>query len=149
MEMAQLTITIDGHQTIPNPLLKISLSIDDQIFNIDPTRPNTIQFDYDIAQIVEHKFTLSIDGKKDYLEQFYFGKLTQNIPELSYVVDTIQFNNIDVTNILQTHAKYYHDMNGDSEPIIENYTNWFGCDGQLVSNFKTPLFAWFIVDFEF
>lgn len=147
--MARLTITINGHQTIPDPLLKISLSIDDQSFDINPTQSNTIYVDYNIDQVVEHKFALLVDGKKDYLEQFYSGKLTQDIPNLSYIVDSIQFNNTDVTNILQTHAEYHHDMNGDSAPIVENYTNWFGCDGQLISNFKTPLFAWFIVDFEF
>jgi hypothetical protein len=144
-----LEITIVGHQTIADPLLDVLLVIDDQSFTLDPTQINTIHVDYNIDQVVEHRFKLCINGKKEYLQKFYQNQLTQNIPDLAYIVDTIQVNNMDVTEILQTHAKYYHNTNGDTDLIVENYTNWFGCDGELVSSFKTPLFAWFIVDFEF
>ena len=147
--MPTLEITIDGHQNMSDPLLEVLLVIDDQSFIIDPTRANTIYFDYVIDRIVEHKLKLCINGKKEYLQKFYQNELTQNIPDLAYIVDSIQVDKMDVVGILQTHAKYYHNTNGDTDLIVENYNNWFGCDGELISSFKTPLFAWFIVDFEF
>jgi hypothetical protein len=148
--MNTLKIKFVGHQTISYPVLSVSVMIDNINYILDPLQTeHEFVISYDKDQVTEHQFAIVIDGKQNYLEQLYQGKIFDDIPNLSYVIDQLLIDDHDIIPILLTRAKYYHNTNGETDSKIEEYTNWLGYDGRLQFRFLTPLFTWFIADYEF
>jgi hypothetical protein len=149
-----ITITIGTHQNIEHPKLDISLILDDQVFVFDSAKTlHEVTFEYDSTKISQHRFEFKVSGKQQHLEKFYVDSAhnisTADIPSMACIIDRIEFDGHDVTSILMNTSKYYHTTNGQTESMSEEYTNWLGYDGSIISTFLTPLFSWFIVDYKF
>ena len=145
--MSKLIIALDSRQTIPG--LNVSVHVDDAVF---PVTENHQEFtiDYNSETINTHTFKIVVDGKKQLLQKLYNNKIDLDVPAMAFIIESIKFNDLDVTPFLQhLAAKYTHDTNGDTDTIVENYTDWLGADGALTFDFKTPIFTWLLKDFEF
>jgi hypothetical protein len=144
--MSTLIITLNSRQTIPG--LNVSVQVDDVVF---PVIENHHEFaiNYNPTTIKPHTFKIVVDGKKQLLQKLYNNKIDLDVPSMAFIIESIKFNDLDVTPFLQHLAKYTHDTNGDTDTIIENYTDWLGADGVLNFDFKTPIFTWLLKDFEF
>ena len=110
-----------------------------------------LNFEYDKNSVVRHEFELIVSGKTELLNSISSRPLERdNIISSAYIINSVHFGEYDVIPILATSAKYYHTQHtNDNKRVIEDYTNWLGVDGILKFTFVTPLFAWFLSDFEY
>lgn len=149
-----IAISIKVHQNIEVPQLDISLILDDQVFVVDTTKTlNEFTFEYDATKISQHRFEFKVSGKQQHLKKFYVdfanNITTPDIPSLACIIDRIEFDGHDIAPLLAHTARYHHNTNGGTELTSEEYTNWIGYDGSIISNFLTPLSVWFVVDYKF
>lgn len=143
--MKSLCIEIFGHQTMPDPLLYLTLQIGDSVYEFDPSSSmQTWYWSYNELVIDYHDVVISLHNK-----QHLIHHSVQDISNLCYVIDTISFDGREVTDILTTSARYRHHTNGYSSEIVEPYTNVLGCDGCLEFRLITPVFCWWLLDCEF
>jgi len=148
--MNTLLITLELHQNLDSPLLDIRVAIGNQQHSIDISQPiHYLEINYDSSCLQQHTVEFVISGKQIYLDQFFKNKITANIPELMCIIDRITVEGHDITPILIKKAKYYHNTNGDSDEIVYDYTNCLGFDGCIKFTITTPIFAWYLLDYEF
>lgn len=149
--MTSLPIIITGqHHNKHN--LSVTIKINDNILSSVNNQGNSkFNFEYNEKVIVRHEFDLVITGKTELLNSVNDDSMIKNqVIDSAYIINNIQFDNYDVIPILMTSSKYYHTQNNNVEDcIVEDYTNWLGYDGVLKFTFVTPLFAWFLSDFEY
>jgi hypothetical protein len=149
-----ITITLDAHQNIEHPKLDVCLILDDQVFEIDTAKTvHKFMFEYDATKISQHRLELKVSGKQQHLQKFYVDSAnnipTLDVPKLAFIIDKFEFDGHDISQILMNTARYHHTTNGQTGPMHEEYTEWLGYDGSIVTNFLTPVFSWFIVDYKF
>lgn len=149
--MNQLPIVINGkHFNKHN--LSVAVKINNNILSTANAHGNiNVNFEYDENAVVRHEFELIVTGKVQLLNSIdNFSIIKDHAIESAYIIEGVKFEEYDVTPILATAAKYYHTQNNNStQVLIEDYTNWLGYDGIVKFTFVTPVFAWFLSDFEY
>jgi hypothetical protein len=148
--MNKLKIKICGQQNIVSPKLSVTLMIDNTQFVIDPcVYKHELEFEYDSSQITKHSIELKVDRKKEYLNKFYKQEILDDVPSLMYIIDSIESDGHSIFPIIEKTARYHHNTNGDSLDMVEDFTNVMGFDGTIKFTILTPMFTWFLTDFEF
>lgn len=143
--MKPLSIQIIGHQTMPDPALNLSLQIADSVYQFDSTATvQTWQWCYDDSLISRHNVVITLHNK-----QYLIDHDERDLSALCYVIDSISFDGKEVTDILQTCARYRHCHPESRAEVVEPWTNWLGIDGRLEFQLVTPLFCWWLLDYKF
>jgi len=122
--------------------LDVSITINDQCYNLDRSLENhQLKLQYDTDNIENHKFSLTVSGKQNLIDQFPDHDLSMT----AVSIGSIKFDGIDIMPLLQKVARY--------ETIQKEYTQGFthmlGHDGSICFDFKTPLWTWFLIDSYF
>jgi len=149
--MNKLSITIKG-KYFNKHNLSVAVKINDnEISTVDSYGNINANFEYDKNAIVRHDFELIVTGKVQLLNSIdNFSVMRDQAIEAAYIIESMKFDDYDVMPILATAAKYYHTQNNSAkQPVVEDYTNWLGYDGAIKFTFVTPVFAWFLSDFEY
>lgn len=59
-------------------------------------------------------------------------------------VTNIQFDGIDVTELVHNLSRYHHDFNGTQPPAENRFYGSLGCNGQVHLKFETPIYLWLL-----
>lgn len=149
--MTNLPIVITG-QHHNNYNLSVTAKINGQVLSsADFQGTLNLNFEYNENLIARHEFELVVNGKVELLKSINNNPTARDhLIDSAYIIDSIKFGEYDVVPILLKSAKYHHTQNNNIEEcVVEDYTNWLGCDGVVKFTFVTPLFAWFLSDFEY
>ena len=66
------------------------------------------------------------------------------VSDCTIEVTDIMFDNINIDQIFSEHAIYKHNFNCTSDPIETKFYGVLGCNGEVVFNFSTPFYLWFL-----
>ena len=133
--MVQLNVTFVNHPgTIP---MQVSCMIDNTVVweGIVKSVPATMCVDINDYVAALHQVSIKFSGKTG-IENNDVGDTIINISD-------VRLQNIDIEPVLQRLAKYYHNTNGYSESLIDDYSNCIGFDGRLEFQLETPISNWF------
>jgi hypothetical protein len=82
-----------------------------------------------------------------------FGKLPSHttidedsniLKDAMLTVKNVEFDGIDVSNIVQVVGEYHHDFNGTQAPTVQKFYNNLGCNGTVKLKFSTPVYLWLL-----
>jgi len=59
-------------------------------------------------------------------------------------IDYVEFDDIDVSDLLTKIAEYHHDFNGSQAPTVAKFYKNLGCNGAVKVKFSTPLYIWLL-----
>ena len=60
------------------------------------------------------------------------------------IVSEISFDEIDCTQLVQTHGVYRHNFNGTEPQVEDRFFGDLGCNGTVELKFTTPLYLWLL-----
>jgi len=100
-------------------------------YQIDDNRDSTVQIQ------------MRLQGKTH--EHTVLDHANQIISDCAVVVDAIEFDRIDVTNVFcQGLPCYEHDTNGTSQRFTDEFYGYMGCNGIATLEFSLPVYKWFL-----
>jgi len=59
-------------------------------------------------------------------------------------ISDFNFDEIDCTQLVQTHAVYRHNFNGTGVDVENKFFGSMGCNGTVELKFTTPLYLWLL-----
>jgi len=103
----------------------------------------TVHFEYTIPDSEqEYTFAFEMSGKTaDHTKLDDHGNI---IKDACLTVLHMNFDKIDIGNILTSAAKYTHNFNGCGEDVVEKFYGDMGCNGQVTLKFSSPIYLWLL-----
>jgi hypothetical protein len=113
-----------------------------QIFNCDHLdATKTVQFDVE-EDDGEHELRVVLKNKlPEHTTVDADGNITQ---DAVLSIGSFEFEEIDVNQVVQEQAVYYHDFNGSAAEIQDQFFGSMGCNGTLSLKFSTPIYIWLL-----
>jgi len=59
-------------------------------------------------------------------------------------VGAFEFEDIDVNQVVQEQAVYYHNFNGSAAETQDKFFSSLGCNGTMSLKFSTPIYLWLL-----
>lgn len=59
-------------------------------------------------------------------------------------VKNVDFDGINVSEIVRIVGEYHHDFNGTQPPTVERFYSNLGCNGTVKLKFSTPVYLWLL-----
>jgi hypothetical protein len=96
---------------------------------------------------------ISDADSEHHLDIELFGKLPQHtiinhageiIKDATVKIENIEFDGIDITQIVSYLAEYHHDFNGTQAPTVSKFYDLLGCNGHVKFKFTTPIYMWLL-----
>lgn len=66
------------------------------------------------------------------------------IKDALITVNNVQFDGIDIDQIVNQLAEYRHNFNNTGPDIVDTFNNFIGCNGTVSLNFSTPVYLWLL-----
>ena len=57
---------------------------------------------------------------------------------------TVEFDDIEIDQIVSELAEYHHNFNGTQPAIVDQFYGEMGCNGTLRLEFTTPIYLWLL-----
>jgi hypothetical protein len=113
-----------------------------QIFNTEHLA-DTVNVSHDIAEDdAEHQLRVILKNKlPEHTTVDADGNITQ---DAVLNIGSFEFEEIDVGQVVQEQAVYYHDFNGSAAEIQDQFFGSMGCNGTLSLKFSTPIYIWLL-----
>jgi len=82
-----------------------------------------------------------------------FGKLQshtiidedgQILKDAMLTVENVEFDGIDISDIMRLVGDYHHDFNGTRAATVAKFYGNLGCNGVVKLKFKTPVYLWLL-----
>ena len=90
----------------------------------------------------EHVLRITLKNKLPAHTQV--DELGQIVSDAMITVDAVSFDEIDCTQIVQTHAVYRHNLNSTGPDIEDKFFSDMGCNGTVEMKFTTPVYLWLL-----
>ena len=134
--------------TNPEAELGIEILLDNTcIFRSDHVSQE-VKFEHEIPDdesdqgVMNHELSFVMFGKK---EQHTTIDAQGNIVKDSCLtIKDVNFEEIDITHLLPTVAKYSHNFNGTGADTVEKFYDTMGCNGAVTVPFTTPIYLWLL-----
>jgi hypothetical protein len=97
--------------------------------------------------------TISNDEGEHELAIEMFGKLPGHttideagniLKDAMLTVKNVEFDGLDVSNIVQVVGEYHHDFNGTQAVTVQKFYSNLGCNGTVKLKFSTPVYLWLL-----
>ena len=113
-----------------------------QIFNTEHLA-DTVNVSHDIDEDdAEHELRVVLKHKKtEHTTVDADGHITR---DAVITVGSFEFEDIDVNQVVQEQAVYYHDFNGSAAETQDKFFSSMGCNGTLSLKFSTPIYIWLL-----
>lgn len=59
-------------------------------------------------------------------------------------ISQISFNHILIQRYFENNNRYFHDCNGNSDPVCEQFYGVMGCNGIVEMTFQSPVTLWLL-----
>jgi hypothetical protein len=131
--------------TPTNPVVPIGLEVwldGDKIFDQDHVSKAEI-FRKDFSdQDGEHVLQFVLKNKLP--EHTIIDNNGEIFDDARIVINDILFEEINVTHVVNSLAKYQHDFNGNGPVIQDEFYGDIGCNGTVTLKFSTPIYLWLL-----
>ena len=104
------------------------------------------------VQTVSHDF--DDDAEQDHVLEFL---MHNKLPEHTVIDSTgmilqdrcihisrMCFDDIELGHTFHEITQYYHDHNGTTDPITDQFYGTMGCNGRIEMRFSTPIYLWLL-----
>ena len=130
--------------TNPDVALGIKILIDDQtLFDSDHvTETVNVTADVSDEDGVDRVLRIELRGKNDsHTKIDTDGKI---LADTCILVDNFEFEDLDVTSVVNSVARYTHDTNGHDTLKEHAFYGELGCNGTVKMKFSTPVYIWLL-----
>lgn len=142
--MSQALLTFDIASTDYSCSLGVSVWYQDAcLLQVDHvTEPMTFShpFDDDIDQ--SHEIKITVSGKKP--EHTTLDQQGNIVSDSMLVLNNFALDGICIDTLMNQIVEYYHNGNGSIEPVVDQFYNNVGCNGDLIFSFNTPMYLWLL-----
>jgi hypothetical protein len=141
--MDTVKFSCDVTPSNPDIPLGCEIWIDDTcIFNSDHVNePVSIAHEFSDAD-GEHSLRITLKNKLPIHTRV--DELEQIVSDAVLNISAITFDEIDCTQIVQTHGVYRHNLNGSGPDILDQFFGDIGCNGTVELKFTTPVYLWLL-----
>ena len=126
------------------PDLHLTVRLDDSvIYDRSPgDGPEKISHSFDDSVETEHLLCFEMSGKlPEHTTVSESGEILHD--RVIKITDTA-FDDIRLGHIFVEIARYHHDRNGTSGPMVEGFYGDMGCNGRVEMKFSTPIYLWLL-----
>ena len=123
--------------------LGVEVWIDQQQIFVTEHLAGTVKIAHDIDEDdAEHQLRVVLKNK---LSEHTKIDADHNITQDAVLnIGSFEFEEIDVNQVVQEQAVYYHDFNGSAAEIQDKCFGSMGCNGTLSLKFSTPIYIWLL-----
>lgn len=128
----------------PETALGLEIWIDQQqIFSTNHVEsPQVIIYNLDESQD-QHQIQFILKNKKP--EHTVIDEHQKIIKDAVVNISQIEFDEIDVSQLIHQYAEYRHSQNTDfASTISEDFYGIMGCNGTVTMQFTTPIYVWLL-----
>jgi hypothetical protein len=113
-----------------------------QIFNTEHLA-DTVKISHNIAEDdAEHELQVILKHKQP---QHTTVDADGNIMQDAVInISSFEFEDIDINQVVQEQAVYYHDFNGSAAETQDKFFGSMGCNGTVSLKFSTPIYIWLL-----
>ena len=120
------------------------MTLDDAvIYHCEPgAEPTIVTHEFDDEQEGPHALVFEMTGKlPSHTLLDAQGEITQ---DRSIMITDLAFDDIQLGHLFTEVARYCHDHNGTTSPVIDTFYGVMGCNGQITVEFSTPIYLWLL-----
>lgn len=129
--------------TEPSAELGIRVHLDGQMVHENSHVTESYNFSHEISDNDgEHELVIELFGK-----QTTHTKIDESgniLKDAMLVIKNLEFEGIDVSEILRVVGEYHHDFNGTQPPTVAKFYGNLGCNGTVKLKFTTPVYLWLL-----
>jgi len=131
--------------TDSNAQLGFEAWINDQcVFNTNSVNESSTITGYlpSDSQDAEHILKFVLKNKQ--LTDTQISSNGEIIKDACIEISNLTFDNIELGQIVNNLARYYHDFNGTQSQVEESFYGTMGCNGTVELKFTTPIYLWLL-----
>jgi hypothetical protein len=138
MEQIVFTVQNTGHE---QPLT-LRFLVDHQcVWESVVTDPQTVAIDLSVED-GSHSITWEMLGKTN--EYTVLDQDNNIVSDACLEFANIEFDGINIDQIIQKMAQYNHDFNGNGAVIKDQFYHSMGCNGTVTLDFDSPFYLWLL-----
>jgi hypothetical protein len=126
------------------PDLRLVVHLDDVIiYDAFPDHnPVAVDYDFDDSKEGDHVLTFEMRGKRsEHTKLDAAGNIKE---DRCIVISDLSFDDIQLGHIVASVARYYHNNNDSTEPVVDKFYGIMGCNGRVEMPFSTPAYLWLL-----
>jgi hypothetical protein len=113
----------------------------------------TVHENSHVKESYNFSHTISNDEGEHELAIEMFGKLPGHttideagniLKDAMLTVKNVDFDGIDVSDVVRVISEYHHDFNGTQAPTVQKFYSNLGCNGTVKLKFGTPVYLWLL-----
>ena len=126
--------------TVP---LGMRILLDDQVIYENSHVAAEEQIEHKLSDAdAEHELTFELFGKL--AEHTKINEAGEIVKDALLSITAFELDEIDIFQVIQDIAVYYHDFNGTKEPVESEFHGDIGCNGKVKFKFNTPVYLWLL-----
>lgn len=135
-------LTLDSNDySVP---LMVSIALDNQIV-LAPSKldcARVIEINFPDEDESSHELLIAMQGKTwNHTKIDPSGEINE---DALLDINTVEFDDIDFTQVFYEKSLYRHSFNSDSEPVDQKFFRYMGCNGEIRFVFTTPFYLWLL-----
>lgn len=140
--MSNISIGCTVDTTSPQAELILTILLDDQtVFEQTITEP--VKFYHTLSDDdAEHELKFVLKNKRP--EHTTIDSEGNIVEDACIVINNIEFDALELGQIVPTLARYTHDFNGTGTTTTEKFYSHMGCNGTVSLKFTTPIYLWLL-----
>ena len=143
MQTSTAMISCSISNTDPSVPLGLEVWLDQKLIFDQPRISGPIQFVHIIPdEDGEHEIRWVMKNKT--IEQTKMDEQGNIIKDACLVIKDVKLDDIELGEIFNNVARYYHNFNGTGEPTEQNFYGEMGCNGIILMKFSTPAYLWLL-----
>ena len=104
--------------------------------------PTIVEYKFNDSEEQEH--TLVFEMKNKLPEHTKIDETGQILQDRCINIADLMFDKIELGHLFTENARYLHDHNGTTEPLIDKFYGVMGCNGRVEMQFSTPIYLWLL-----
>jgi len=142
--MSAVTAKLSFSVAASGPDLRLIVRLDDTvIYDAEPvTNPTTVAYEFDDTEERDHVVSFEMQGKRS--DHTKISDTGQILEDRCVIITDIAFDDIQLGNMVSEVAHYYHDTNGNTDSVIDQFYGTMGCNGRVEIHFSTPIYLWLL-----
>lgn len=140
--MSNISIGCMVDTTSPQAELILTIILDDQtVFEQTITEP--VKFYHTLSDAeAEHELKFVLKNKRP--EHTKIDSEGNIVEDACIVINNIEFDALELGQIVPTLARYTHDFNGTGAETQDKFYSHMGCNGTVSLKFTTPVYLWLL-----
>lgn len=138
--MEKLSIKFDVSGNDPGLLLTVKMNAA-VVAEYQSPDPATVVFEVDEVD-GDHVLEFVLSGKTP--DQTQVDADGTIVSDNVITISNLSVDDIEINQLVYTHAEYCHDFNGTQAPIQDQFYGTMGCNGTVSIKFTCPFYIWLL-----